>query len=135
MSDNPLELRASGVTMDCADVARMADFWQAALGFRSRAGDERTAVTLSDAAAPRVMNHLTLQKVPEGKTAKHRVHLDLFPADGQRARDRLVELGATVLRQPTDGEPGHFGFQAIVMQDPEGGEFCLVVRPPKAEQG
>ena len=135
MSDNPLELRASGVTMDCADVTRMADFWQVALGFRTRAGDERTAVTLSDAAQPRVMNHLTLQKVPEPKTAKHRVHLDLFPADGQRARDRLVELGATVLREPASDDPGHFRFQAIVMQDPEGGEFCLVIRPPKAEQG
>lgn len=131
-SDNHLELRASGVTMDCDDVARMADFWQAALGFRSRAGDERTAVTLSDPATARVMNHLSLQKVPESKTAKHRVHLDLFPVDGQRAKARLVELGATVLREPADGDPAHFGFQAIVMLDPEGGEFCLVVRPSKA---
>lgn len=131
MSDNPLELRASGITMDCHDLVRMADFWQEALGFRSRAGDERSAVTLSDSSQPRVLNHLTLQKVPEAKTVKHRVHLDLFPADGERAKARLIELGATVEREPSSDDPGHFGFQAIVMRDPEGGEFCLVVRPPK----
>lgn len=133
MSDNPLDLRASGITMDCADVARMADFWQAALGFQTRAGDERTAVTLSDSAQPRVVNHLTLQRVPEGKTAKHRVHFDLFPVDGARAKARLVELGARILREPSPDDPGHFGFQAIVLADPEGGEFCLVVRPPRAD--
>ncbi len=131
MSDNPLELRAAGVTMDCHDLARMADFWQAALGFRTRAGDEQTAVTLSDPAQPRVVNHLTLQRVPEAKTVKHRVHLDLFPADGERAKARLVELGARVLREPSPDEPGHFGFHALVLADPEGGEFCLVVRPPR----
>ncbi|MFN0092437.1 MAG: VOC family protein [Acidimicrobiales bacterium] len=128
MSDDPLALRATGITMDCADVGRMADFWQAALGFATRAGDERQAVTLSEPRHGRSINHLTLQKVPEPKSAKHRVHLDLFPADLERAKARLVELGAAVAREPATDEPGHFGFQATVMVDPEGGEFCLVAR-------
>lgn len=135
MTDNPLQLRAMGVTMDCADVARMADFWQAALGFRTRAGDGQHVVTLSDSANPRAINHVSLQQVPEGKTAKHRVHLDLFPADGEAAKARLVELGATVVREPEAGEPTHLGFTAIILADPEGGEFCLVVKAATTDRG
>ncbi len=126
-----IPLRAMGVTMDCADVVRMADFWQAALGFGIRTGDERHAVTLSGSVNARTLNHLTLQQVPESKAAKHRVHIDLFPEDPLSARAELLALGATVLVEPDFSEPGHLGFHAIVMADPEGGEFCLVVRAPK----
>ncbi len=128
-----IPLRAMGVTMDCADVVAMADFWQAALGFRARSdsGGTDLAITLSDSVNGRTINHLTLQPVPEPKAAKHRVHIDLFPQDPASARAELLALGATVLVEPDFTEPGHLGFHAIVMADPEGGEFCLVVRPPK----
>jgi hypothetical protein len=126
-----IELRAMGVTMDCADVVRLADFWQAALGFRSRTGDERHTITLSDSVNSRTINHLTLQRVPEPKSAKHRIHIDLFPQDPASARAELLALGATVLSEPDFTVPGHLGFHAVVMADPEGGEFCLVMRAPK----
>ena len=81
-----------------------------------------------DGAGPR----LFFQKVPEGKSAKNRVHLDVRAAPGLEGDARmaaleakcaeLVALGATRLRrlEPTPMEAG-----TIVMQDPEGNEFCL----------
>ena len=74
----------------------------------------------------RPLNHLTIQRVPEGKTAKHRLHLDLFVSDDGPEIERLVGLGATVL-VPAEG-PGHVGMTATVMADPDGGEFCVVCR-------
>ncbi len=76
---------------------------------------------------------LFFQKVPEGKTAKNRVHLDVRAAPGlegedrmaalQAEADRLVGLGATQQRRVEPDQALETGF--IVMQDPEGNEFCL----------
>lgn len=125
-----MELRAVGFTMDAADVNRLADFWQAALGYRKREGSH-AAVTLSDPAADRVPNHITFQQVPEAKVAKHRFHIDLFTSDAASAVAELTALGATVLSEPDYSTEGHLGFYATVMADPEGGEFCIVSRAPK----
>ena len=125
------QLRAVGVTIDCSDPERIADFWQAALGFAKRVGNGRPYITLSDGGgSARMLNHLTIQRVPEAKTAKLRAHLDLFTRDMDSEVARLVALGATVLvPASTDAEPdGHFGFRATVMADPEGSEFCIVSR-------
>ncbi|MFF7752871.1 VOC family protein [Streptomyces sp. NPDC007971] len=61
-------------------------------------------------------------QVPEAKTAKNRLHLDLHPGDGRRADEvaRLEALGASVLREAK--EPGGAW---VVMADPEGNEFCV----------
>ena len=116
-----------GVTVDSNDPQRLADFWQAAIGFARREGDGHPYITLSESAVGRPLNHLTIQRVPEGKTAKHRLHLDLFVSDDSEAIARLEELGATVV-VPAADEPGHQGMTATVMADPEGGEFCVVCR-------
>ncbi|MFI1766797.1 VOC family protein [Streptomyces sp. NPDC020800] len=65
---------------------------------------------------------LLFQRVPEAKTTKNRLHLDLHPGDGRRADEvaRLEALGASVLREVT--EPGGAW---VVMADPEGNEFCV----------
>ncbi|MEU9283222.1 VOC family protein [Streptomyces sp. NPDC048275] len=65
---------------------------------------------------------LLFQRVPEPKTAKNRLHLDLHPGDGRRADEvaRLTELGASALRHVE--EPGG---KWVVMADPEGNEFCV----------
>ncbi|WP_420442849.1 VOC family protein [Candidatus Poriferisodalis sp.] len=124
------QLRAVGVTIDCSDPERIADFWQAAVGFAQRVGNGRPYITLSDAGGGRMLNHLTIQRVPEAKTAKLRAHLDLFTADMDSELARLTALGATVLvPASTETEPhGHLGFRATVMADPEGSEFCVVSR-------
>ncbi|MFF3488183.1 VOC family protein [Streptomyces sp. NPDC002701] len=65
---------------------------------------------------------LLFQRVPEPKTVKNRLHIDLHAENGKREaeRMRLTGLGATVVREVK--EPGG---EWIVMADPEGNEFCL----------
>jgi hypothetical protein len=65
---------------------------------------------------------LLFQRVPEAKTVKNRLHLDLHPSAGRRASEveRLTELGASVLREVK--EPSG---EWVVMADPEGNEFCV----------
>ena len=123
------QLRAVGVTIDCADPERIADFWQAALGFATRVGNGRPYITLSEGGGDsRMLNHLTIQRVPEAKTAKLRAHLDLFTRDMDTEVARLVALGAAVLVPAAPEAAGHLGFRATVMADPEGSEFCVVSR-------
>lgn len=136
------------VTFDCADPARMAEFWAHALGYKLQdppegwdsweawASDQgipeddfnsMSSVVDPDGKGPRLL----FQRVPEGKSAKNRMHLDLnvgIPRDdAQASRTRVKEaaarlegLGAAKLREAE--ERGEFW---IVMQDIEGNEFCL----------
>lgn len=121
-----MQVRAIGTTLDANDPDLIADFWQKVIGFKTRSGDGQPYYTLSDSEVGRPLNHLTIQRVPEAKMAKHRLHLDLFVADDTEAIAELEALGATVIT-PADG-PGHQGMTATVMADPEGGEFCVVCR-------
>jgi len=76
---------------------------------------------------------LFFQQVPEGKTAKNRVHLDLRAAPGLQGEERmaalesecerLVALGATRVQRHEPAPPMSGGH--IIMTDPEGNEFCL----------
>lgn len=65
---------------------------------------------------------LLFQRVPEAKTVKNRLHMDLHPEPGTRDTEvsRLEGLGATVLRQVAEQ-----GTAWTVMADPEGNEFCV----------
>jgi hypothetical protein len=106
------------------------DSWDAFLdsvGWPTDQRDTRFALVDPDGVRPR----LFFQQVPEGKTAKNRVHLDVDPVPGvprgddrraavRRRADELVALGATRL-----GEGDELGSFWIVLQDPEGNEFCV----------
>ncbi|MFF4879675.1 VOC family protein [Micromonospora sp. NPDC000668] len=80
-----------------------------------------------------VRPRIFFQQVPEGKTAKCRLHLDVRAAPGlhgdermaalEAECERLVGLGATRLRRDEPAPPTSAGY--IVMVDPEGSEFCL----------
>jgi Glyoxalase-like domain len=137
------------VVVDCTDPAGLATFWASALGyiveppppgfdtweqFAERIGlppedrDRLAAVIDPDRAKPRIL----FQKVPETKTGKNRVHLDIDVAPGaacgsaerkDAARalcDQLTAQGARMLREVD--EPTGW---CLVMADPEGNEFCL----------
>lgn len=137
------------VTFDSADPAALAAFWAEALhymlqpppeGFDSwdaaleawgvppEQRNDRSALVDPDGVGPRIY----IQKVPEPKTAKNRVHLDLRAAagrpPGEREQaleaecERLTALGARMLYRL---EPDGINQLCIVMQDPEGNEFCL----------
>lgn len=146
------------ITFDALDPRALSTFWRDALGyvhpgppgvelpagadplaawddFLARIGvpeserNTRSAIEDPDGTGPRVF----FQQVPEGKSAKNRVHLDVRAAPGLQGEERmaaleaeaerLVALGASRVRR-FDPEPplsaGH-----LVLTDPEGNEFCL----------
>jgi hypothetical protein len=138
------------VVFDCADPDRLAKFWAVALGYKLQDPPEgygsweemlretgvpedewnsASAVVDPAGVGPRIY----FQRVPEGKTVKNRVHLDLNVSGprGTALEDRmkrvdaevgrLIESGATIYR-PGIVEDGEYW---VVMQDPEGNEFCV----------
>lgn len=100
--------------MDASDTARLGAFWSAVL-VRDWKTQENGDGLLT---GPTPQHTIWVNHVPEAKTAKHRVHLDIY------ARDLadLEALGATVV------EPRHGTRTWTVMADPEGGEFCAFLR-------
>jgi hypothetical protein len=135
------------VVFDAGDPVRLAEFWKLALGYVDESpppgfatwaefgtsigmppeqfGDQASALD-PEGAGPR----LYFQRVPEGKTAKNRVHLDVRVAAGLRGEEwkqrveahvaRLLEAGGTIAWR-TNTITG----RAVVMRDPEGNEFCV----------
>jgi len=130
------------VTFDCANPDALARFWCEALGYQLQeppAGYASWPQWLRDKGVPQEKwndasaaidpdgrgSRLYFQRVPEGKTAKNRVHLDVnVGRDAVEATlQRLVDHGAAVLRPPQTGE--RLGEFWAVLADPEGNEFCL----------
>jgi predicted enzyme related to lactoylglutathione lyase len=101
----------------------LAEFWAGMLAtnVRGSLGEPPHYVTLNSAqpGAPR----LAFQRVPETKTGKNRLHLDLAVGDLPAAIERAISLGATTA---PNGAFDEYGVRWTVMQDPEGNEFCLV---------
>ncbi|HEY2950640.1 MAG TPA: VOC family protein [Micromonosporaceae bacterium] len=108
-------------TLDCTDLETQARFWAAALGCVVEGVIEDRYISLSAQAI-----NLTLQRVPEAKTVKNRMHIDLLVNDLPAEVSRLESLGATRL---TPAPLREFGQTWYVMADPEGNEFCLAVDP------
>ena len=111
------------ITFDCRDPEAVAAFWAAVTGDEitreSQPGNDYWVVGPPDGGHPR----LVFVTVPEGKSIKNRVHLDLLPRDRPQSEElaRLVALGARVFDDRRDVEPGGW----VVLEDPEGNEFCL----------
>jgi predicted enzyme related to lactoylglutathione lyase len=107
--------RYKDLCIDTGDDESLGRFWASALGLEFEPDGQAGALIGSEPSTRVWMN-----VVPETKTAKHRVHLDVHCG----SVDDLVALGATVL-EPAGPEHGW-----TVMADPEGGEFCAFVRGP-----
>ncbi|MFI5932310.1 VOC family protein [Actinoplanes sp. NPDC051494] len=117
---------------DAAEPRRIAAFWQQALGYVTEPGfdgPDVASIIDPDGRGPAI----SFLRVPEAKTAKNRMHIDVRPAGeppwDPAERERLIRakvadlltLGATVVREDRyDGDFGH-----VVMLDPEGNEFCV----------
>jgi hypothetical protein len=113
--------RIASLAIDARDPRKVADFWLAALGWQELEADE-TGVSIGPPGGGPGIDVLT---VPEPKTVKNRLHLDLR-ADGstQSAEvDRLLGLGAT--RADVGQGPD---VSWVVLADPEGNEFCVLSR-------
>ena len=132
------------ITFDAADPPALARFWELALdyvqqppppGYDTWADfaadhdlppsslDDYGSVVDPDEVGPR----LFFQRVPEGKQAKNRVHIDVNVTDGSGDRtfieehvERLIDAGATRLEDHEE-----LGAYWVVMRDPEGNEFCV----------
>jgi predicted enzyme related to lactoylglutathione lyase len=115
----------SELIVDANDVDLMATFWQGVLGWERRdAADDPEDVELvpPDGSLPTIM----FVPVPEPKTVKGRLHIDVSPTAGSdqaQELERLLALGA----RPVDIGQGDVSW--IVLTDPEGNEFCLLREP------
>lgn len=111
------------VTFDCSDGERLARFWSSVTGFpwskNDMPGNPFWVVGDPDGTAAR----LVFVEVPERKTVKNRVHVDLMPTEDSRLAelDRMLSYGATIVDDRRELSPGGW----IVLADPEGNEFCL----------
>ena len=109
-------LETGAVVLDVSDIERQAAFWGALIGenpgpLRSEGG-WLTVGSLGPATI------LVLQKVPETKIVKNRLHLDFGVAAVDQAVRKIVALGGSRI-----SEPRHGG--GVTMADPEGNEFCI----------
>lgn len=124
--------RIGQITFDCTAWEPLVEFWAAAIGYRedldnpNEPGDPE-GYLMSPNGGP----GLLFIPVPEGKSLKNRVHLDIVPTDGMRDEEveRLLGIGAT-LYEDHRREDGT-GF--VVLQDPGGNELC--VERSDAERG
>jgi catechol 2,3-dioxygenase-like lactoylglutathione lyase family enzyme len=109
------------VAFDCADAAALARFWADVLGRRvAEDSTSERAVLLSgdgDTNGPRI----TFNKVPEPKTVKNRVHLDVISDSFDAETERLLSLGARRLRDLQRDKSRWTTFADI-----EGNEFDLI---------
>jgi hypothetical protein len=125
-----MSLKIASVTLDCADALVVGRFWSAALGrpLEPDASSDFAAIgfagrrdTVGWAPVERDNDPTWIfAKVPEPKTAKNRMHLDLMAPDPEAEVARLVELGATRVAHMDE-----YRYTWTVMADPEGNEFCV----------
>jgi hypothetical protein len=111
------------ITVDAADPYQLARFWSTLLG-RPMSVEDLPGYPEALVEAPAGGPAILFVTVPEGKTVKNRVHLDLQPSGGRtrdQEVDRALALGATLFadHRREDGR----GF--VVLADPEGNEFCV----------
>ena len=108
-----------GLVLDCRNPDALARFWSEALGYTT-VGGAGHYVMLVDADG--VKPKLLLQAVPEAKTAKNRMHLDIETPHVEDEAARLESLGAQRLEAEVRTE---HGANWVIMADPEGNEFCV----------
>ena len=110
------------IVIDTVDPARIAPFWCALLGVRERGwfGDDYLMLTTDGGAPP-----VAFQRVPEAKSVKNRLHVDLAVEDLDGAFAQIVASGGSAVSDILE-MPG--GYRWRVMADPEGNEFCIIPR-------
>ena len=107
-----------GLSIDCGDAAKLAQFWADVLGRTVSPGPSPESAAIdADGSAPRLAFH----QVPEAKTVKNRLHLDLISSQFEAESERLLALGATRIRDVEQGSARWTTFA-----DPEGNEFDLI---------
>jgi len=111
------------VTFDCTDAVALARFWAEVLGWNVYRDDDPEVVVAPAFPPTGDGPKLLFIPVPEPRTVKNRVHLDVQPSDRSRDEEitRLLALGATVVEDHREGD----GTGWVWMADPEGNDFCV----------
>jgi predicted enzyme related to lactoylglutathione lyase len=114
-----LPVATIGLVLDCEDPEALAEFWAAALGY-TNVGSAGSYVLLlpPDPTQPKLL----LQRVPEPKSSKNRMHLDILANDIDAEAARLESIGA---RRVSSAVLSEFGMRWHVLADPEGNELCV----------
>jgi catechol 2,3-dioxygenase-like lactoylglutathione lyase family enzyme len=118
-----VSIRWQCICVDSTHPSRTADFWEAALGWR-RTADEPDEVVLeppAGSAEDGVAPDILFLRVPEDKSVKNRLHIDLRPDDQEAEVARLEQLGA---RRIDVGQGAESTW--VVLADPDGNEFCVL---------
>ena len=116
-----------GLVLDCSNPDELAKFWAPALGYTIVGGAGAYVMLLPVEPGP---PQLLLQRVPEPKSAKNRMHLDIHTADIEAEATHLETLGA---RRVESAQRSEHGSSWVLMADPEGNEFCVLRRPVPPE--
>lgn len=117
-----MTLHTAAITFDCSDAMKVATFWSEALGRPIDRGEPAPSqffarIDGDEAAGVPAMMFIA---VPEAKTVKNRVHLDLGTDDRAAEVERLLGLGATHIHDKDE-----WGISWTTLADPEGNEFCI----------
>ncbi|HVF76151.1 MAG TPA: VOC family protein [Acidimicrobiales bacterium] len=111
--------RIGNIAIDCNDLEGMTSFWGAMTGLSPLAGDDSFCI-LGDAEHQGRLK-LYLQRVPEPRVGKNRLHIDLYVSNAAAALAEVEQLGGA-----SAGTHEREGINWTVATDPEGNEFCLV---------
>jgi len=112
-----MALHLHTITFDAADPQALADFWAGVTGYEAATVNEFVSILSGDGS---VGPSLMFIKVPEGKTAKNRMHVDLGSPDLDGETQRVLGLGAELV-----GRYDEYGVTWASFRDPEGNEFCI----------
>ena len=110
--------RFTELCVDCRDPAKLAEFWCAVLGWRVNETEPGLVEIKGDDPGPTIV----FVEVPEPKTVKNRVHIDVNPRDREQAAEveRILALGARRV------DVGQGDVPWVVLADPEDNEFCVL---------
>jgi catechol 2,3-dioxygenase-like lactoylglutathione lyase family enzyme len=119
-----MTLKITHITFDAHQPDEISRFWAEAMGFAEDPDDpNRPEHDEAAILSPDRSQVMLFERVPEGKSVKNRVHLDLMPTGRTRDEEvaHLIGMGATLYADHRRPDGGGW----VVLQDPEGNEFCV----------
>lgn len=120
-----MRIRVGNITVDCLDVLQVAQFWSAAMERPLDDGASEWFASIGAKDPERAEPAWYFARVEEDKTAKNRMHVDVFDSSPDVV-DRLIGLGATIVERHELEWASH---SWTVLQDPGGNEFCVGAKP------
>ncbi len=112
------DMKIGSVVIDCNNFHKVAAFWQQALDYVPREPAKAGWVVLKDPAG--TSPNISVNQKDKPLLKKIRLHLDLYTGDQKSEVERLLKIGATIVK------PQEKGHDYVILADPEGNHFCVV---------